>query len=128
MGTESARAPSVSTRFRFTSKVSVPVACARISTSPTQTVCASGNDDAGSPCSAPLYSTFDLQSGWAWSTSSRDSRCWPSSAKYSPSSSASPPAPQNRTPADIRTTSPPNMTVTWRSTASLPIRAWCALR
>lgn len=42
VGTESARAPSVSTRLRLVSNVSVPVAAARISTSPTHTVCASG--------------------------------------------------------------------------------------
>jgi hypothetical protein len=56
LGTESARAPSVSTRLRFTSKVSVPVASARISTSPTQTVCASGflesDHPAAHPCTA----------------------------------------------------------------------------
>src|SRR5207244_700307 len=47
-GTESARAPSVSTRFRFSSKVSVPSAAARISTSPIHT------ERASSPASAPL--------------------------------------------------------------------------
>ena len=45
------------------------------------TVCASGLSESGSPCSAPLYSTSDLQFGCEWSTSNRDSKCWPSSAK-----------------------------------------------
>ncbi|SKV39948.1 Uncharacterised protein [Mycobacteroides abscessus subsp. abscessus] len=80
MGTESARAPSVRIRLRFSSKVSVPVASARMSTSPIQTVCASGLSEDGSPCRAPLYTTFDLQFGWAWSTRSRCSKNCPSSA------------------------------------------------
>ena len=42
---------------------------------------------AAHPCTARA----SLQFGCAWSTSSRDSKCWPSSAKYRPSSSASPP-------------------------------------
>src|SRR5690349_3935108 len=81
-GTESARAPSVRTRLRLVSKVSVPVASARISTSPTHTVCASGFLESGSPCSAPLYVTWERQFGCAWSTRRRDSKCCPSSAKY----------------------------------------------
>ena len=40
-----------------------------------------------------LQSTRLRQFGWAWSTKSRCSRCWPASAKYSPRSSASPPGP-----------------------------------
>ncbi len=62
-GTESARAPSVSTRLRLSSKVSVPSASARMSTSPIHTVRASGLPESGSPWSAPLYTTFDLQCG-----------------------------------------------------------------
>ena len=46
---------------------------ARISTSPIHTVCASGRRRR-IPCSAPLYSTLDLQFGFAWSTRSLDSK------------------------------------------------------
>src|SRR5690606_35911277 len=89
-GTESARAPSVSTRLRLSSNVSVPSAAARISTSPIQTACAS------SPCSAPLQRTLDLQFGTAWSTNSRCSWCWPESAKCRPRIPTSPPRPSDR--------------------------------
>src|SRR5687767_15463950 len=59
--------------------------------SPIQTVRAS------SPCSAPLYLTLLLQCGTAWSTQSRCSWCWVSSAKYTPKSSAEPPRSEEHT-------------------------------
>src|SRR4051812_37335578 len=90
-------------------------------TSPIQTVWAC------SPCSAPLYVTRLLHRGWSWSTSRRCSRCWPSSAKNNPSSSASPPGPAKRTTGLIRTRSPPRVTMTDRKLASRPTHTtWCS--
>src|SRR3954469_15138638 len=86
-------------------------------TSPIQTVCAS------SPCSAPLYSALLRQCGTAWSTQSRCSWCWVSSAKYTPNSSAWPPGPAYCTLLTSRTRSPPRVTTTCRKVASRPTTA-----
>src|SRR3954467_5651337 len=86
-------------------------------TSPIQTVRAS------SPCSAPLYLTLLLQCGTAWSTQSRCSWCWVSSAKYTPKSSASPPGPAYCTLLTRRTRSPPRVTTTCLKVASRPTTA-----
>src|SRR5215210_7295957 len=86
-------------------------------TSPIQTVRAS------SPCSAPLYLTLLLQCGTAWSTQSRCSWCWVSSAKYTPKSSAEPPGPAYCTLLTSRTRSPPRVTTTCLRVASRPTTA-----
>src|SRR5215207_7577484 len=86
-------------------------------TSPIQTVRAS------SPCSAPLYLTLLLQCGTAWSTQSRCSWCWVSSAKYTPKSSALPPGPAYCTLLTRRTRSPPRVTTTCLKVASRPTTA-----
>src|SRR3954470_17209241 len=83
-------------------------------TSPIHTVRAS------SPCSAPLYLTLLRQCGTAWSTQSRCSWCWVSSAKYTPKSSAEPPGPEYCTLLTSRTRSPPSVTTTCLHVASRP--------
>ena len=86
----------------------MPVALGRMRTSPIHTV------RADSPSSAFLYSTLDVQFGALWSTNSRLSKCWPSPAKLTPSSSARPPGPANRTVGTMRTTEPPSAMFTCR--------------
>src|SRR3954463_16525348 len=93
------------------------MAAGRMRTSPIQTVRAS------SPCSAPLYLTLLLQCGTAWSTQSRCSWCWVSSAKYTPKSSAEPPGPAYCTLLTSRTRSPPRVTTTCLNVASRPTTA-----
>src|SRR4051794_17726293 len=83
-------------------------------TSPIHTVRAS------SPCSAPLYRTLLRQCGTAWSTQSRCSWCWVSSAKYTPYRSAEPPGPAYWTLLTSRTRSPPRVTTTCLKLASRP--------